>query len=207
MFLKKFSKTSNILQMLFCLLLVKSQKRELNSRLPHNKLIRTCLSELLPAVTRLENATRKLGGGGGDDEASGPPPYVSEYTKFVQTDVAAAAKASDDLGVPDMGALIKQGFDNILELIQKLPNAKKPEQVYHNIVVFFFFFSYYEKRKKNKNVQSKDLVAFLGRAGDAISKADNARYRGKDFKKVKFFQHFHFIIYSNCLSNDDYLNH
>ncbi|ETO33943.1 adenylyl cyclase-associated protein, partial [Reticulomyxa filosa] len=91
-----------------------------------------------------------------------------------------------------MGALIKQGFDNVLELVQKLPNAKKPEQVQS----LFFLNDYFEERggegrgeeehKKIRKVSKlyKDLVAFLGRAGDAIAKADNARYRGKDFKKA-----------------------
>jgi len=114
------------------------------------------VARLEVAVTKLESIVRKKGGGD-DEESTGAPPYVGEYEKFVQTDIAAAAKACDDLGVPEMAALIRQAFDNVLDLVKRLPNVKKPEQ--------------------------KDLVAFLSRASDAISKADNARYRGKDFKK------------------------
>ncbi|ETO24761.1 hypothetical protein RFI_12398 [Reticulomyxa filosa] len=82
-----------------------------------------------------------------------------------------------------MDALIKQGFDNVLELVQKLPNAKKPEQVQS---LFFYVFVYFEEREGRGEEEHKKihLVAFLGRASDAIAKADNARYRGKDLKKA-----------------------
>jgi adenylyl cyclase-associated protein len=61
------------------------------------------------------------------------------------------------LGVPDVAPLITQAFNNVVELLKRVPNAKKPD--------------------------TKELLAFLGSGSDAISKADNLRYRGKDLKK------------------------
>jgi len=115
------------------------------------------LLERLESVTqRLERVARKMGGGGGDE--GGVPEYVTDYDRFMSTEVAQLISATEAMKFPeDISGLVKNGLNNIQSLIRRLPNSKKP--------------------------QPNDLMAFLKGASGAINEIDRIKYRGKNFKK------------------------
>jgi len=115
----------------------------------------------LEAVTsRLEKLAAKLekGGGakGGDDEEE-VPQYVLDFEAFVNKEVAAAIKASQDIALPEVPDLMKKAFDNILDFMRRVPKSKKPDD--------------------------KALLAFLKPGIDVIQTADTLKVKGQDFKK------------------------
>jgi len=119
------------------------------------------VTKRLEAVTaRLEKLASKLEkggskGGGGDDEEI--PQYVLDFESFINKEVAAAIKATQDIGLPDVPDLMKKAFDNVLDLIRRVPKSKKPDD--------------------------QSLVAFLNPGIEVIKTADTLKVKGKDFKK------------------------
>ncbi len=79
-------------------------------------------------TSRLERVARKMGGGGGDE--SGAPPYIADYQSMINKELVTAIAAIEKLGCQEpVGDIMRKGFNNIMELLKRLPNAKKPDQV------------------------------------------------------------------------------
>lgn len=117
------------------------------------------LARLESVTNRLEKLASSMGKGGSGGEGGGGdeiPPYVAAYQAIVDNQVKNAVKAINDLGIPDVGTWLQQGFDNINVLIKATASCKKPA--------------------------NPDLMAFLKAGVDAINQSDNARFKGKDFK-------------------------
>ena len=97
-------------------------------------------------------------GGGDDMDEGGVPAFVGLYETFVKTQVAAAVKATNDLGIKKLGDYMQTAYNTTLELIKRVPNSKKPNNA--------------------------AFGEFLKPMFDSIGAIDNLRYRAKDFKTV-----------------------
>lgn len=119
------------------------------------------IASRLEAVTaRLEKLAGKLekGGsktGGGDDEEV--PQYVTDFEALVNKEVAAAIKASQDIGLPEVPALFKKAFDTILDLIRRVPKSKKPDD--------------------------QTMAKFLQPGSEVMTTADTLKIKGPEVKK------------------------
>jgi adenylyl cyclase-associated protein len=109
-------------------------------------------SRLEKAASRIESG--KGGGGGGDDIEA--PLYVTEFQAIMNQHVAPAIKAAKELGIPDVPELLQKGYDNVFDLIKRIPSSKKPDQ--------------------------SVLMQFLKPGIDSINTADTLKVKGKDFK-------------------------
>jgi len=86
------------------------------------------LARLESVTNRLEKLASSMGKGGSGGEGGGGdeiPPYVAAYQAIVDNQVKNAVKAINDLGIPDVGTWLQQGFDNINVLIKATASCKK----------------------------------------------------------------------------------
>ena len=101
------------------------------------------LARLEAVTARLEKAASRMGGGGGGDDDDDAPGYVTELQGVVNAHLPKVVAACKDLGLESGGDILKRAYDNVVDFVARVPQAKKPTPVCLHMILFFFIVSFF----------------------------------------------------------------